>query len=75
MHPIWQQKKLINFCKENGIHVTAYSPLGANGAPWGTKTVMDCDVLKEIAKDKGKSLPQVQKIFSFYLVSGKHNKW
>lgn len=59
MHPVWQQGKLINFCKGKGIVVTAYSPLGANGASWGTKKVMECDVLKEIARERGKSLPQV----------------
>lgn len=59
MHPVWQQKKLVNFCKEKGILVTAYSPLGGNSTPWGTQSVMECDVLKEIARTRGKSLPQV----------------
>ena len=63
MHPVWQQKKLINFCKEKGIQVTAYSPLGANGASWGTKKVMDSEVLKEIAEKKGKSIAQVLYFF------------
>ncbi|KAE8124373.1 hypothetical protein FH972_019267 [Carpinus fangiana] len=31
MSPIWQQKKLRDFCKANGIVVTAFSPLGAKG--------------------------------------------
>ncbi|CAB4265294.1 unnamed protein product [Prunus armeniaca] len=39
MNPLWQQKKLIEFCETKGIVITAYSPLGANGAPWGDK---DC---------------------------------
>lgn len=59
MHPVWQQRKLIHFCKEKGIQVTAFSPLGANGAPWGTKNVMECNVLKEIASERKKSLPQI----------------
>ncbi|KAK8931166.1 Non-functional NADPH-dependent codeinone reductase 2 [Platanthera zijinensis] len=33
MHPLLQQKKLIDFCSVKGILVSAYSPLGANGAP------------------------------------------
>ncbi|XWS22929.1 hypothetical protein CRYUN_Cryun29cG0077900 [Craigia yunnanensis] len=59
MNPMWQQEKLRKFCKEKGILITAYSPLGAKGTLWGTDRVMECDVLKEIAKAKGKSLAQV----------------
>ncbi|KAG1358791.1 Deoxymugineic acid synthase 1 [Cocos nucifera] len=59
MHPVWQQKKLMDFCKDKGIQVCAYSPLGANGTPWGTKKVMESDVLKKIALAKGKSTAQV----------------
>lgn len=59
MNPLWQQKKLREFCKEKNIHVTAYSPLGAKGTIWGTNKVMDSEVLQEIAMAKGKSLPQV----------------
>ncbi|KAG8503491.1 hypothetical protein CXB51_001478 [Gossypium anomalum] len=59
MNPLWQQKKLRKFCEEKGILVEAYSPLGAKGTAWGTNRVMECDVLKEIAQAKGKSLAQV----------------
>ncbi|KAG5565389.1 hypothetical protein RHGRI_001328 [Rhododendron griersonianum] len=59
MNPLWQQKKLRKFCEEKGIHVTAYSPLGAKGTLWGTDQVMECEILKEIAKSKGKTLAQV----------------
>ncbi|KAH7848967.1 hypothetical protein Vadar_010980 [Vaccinium darrowii] len=59
MNPVWQQKKLRKFCEEKGIHVTAYSPLGAKGTFWGTDQVMDCEILKEIARAKGKTLAQV----------------
>ena len=47
------------FCREKGILVTAYSPLGAKGTIWGTNKVMECDVLKEIAVSKGKTIAQV----------------
>ena len=59
MSPLWQQKKMREFCVEKGILVTAYSPLGAKGAIWGTNRVMECDVLKEIAISKGKTIAQV----------------
>ncbi|KAK1387157.1 non-functional NADPH-dependent codeinone reductase 2-like [Heracleum sosnowskyi] len=59
MNPLWQQKKLREFCKEKKIHVTAYSPLGAKGTLWGTNKVMDSEMLQEIAIAKGKSLPQI----------------
>ncbi|CAL5400115.1 unnamed protein product [Camellia sinensis] len=56
--PSWQQKKLRKFCEKKGIHVTAYSPLGARGTLWGTNQVMDCETLKEIADAKGKTVAQ-----------------
>ncbi|KAK1288681.1 Non-functional NADPH-dependent codeinone reductase 2 [Acorus calamus] len=59
MNPLWQQKKMREFCKTRGIHVTAYSPLGAKGTPWGMNNVMESDVLKEIANGRGKSIAQV----------------
>lgn len=59
LNPFWQQKKLREFCKEKGIHITAYSPLGAKGAPWGSNQVMDSGALHEIALAKGKTLAQI----------------
>ncbi|XP_038687939.1 non-functional NADPH-dependent codeinone reductase 2-like [Tripterygium wilfordii] len=58
MNPFWQQKKLRKFCDEKGIHVTAYSPLGAGGSPF-SMGVLDSDVLKEIANANGKTVAQV----------------
>ncbi|KAK2971086.1 hypothetical protein RJ640_020504, partial [Escallonia rubra] len=39
MNPLWQQKELREFCKGHAIHVTAYSPLGANGTTWGDNRI------------------------------------
>ncbi|XP_057966268.1 deoxymugineic acid synthase 1-A-like isoform X2 [Malania oleifera] len=58
MNPVWQQKKLREYCGDKGIHITAYSPLGAKGTPWGSSQVMDCQVLTEIAENKGKTFAQ-----------------
>ncbi|URE17993.1 NAD(P)H-dependent oxidoreductase, partial [Musa troglodytarum] len=59
MNPIWQQKKLLDYVKNIGIKLCAYSPLGSTGTPWGTHDVLECDVLKQIALTKGKSVAQV----------------
>lgn len=32
-HPYLPQQEIVDFCKEKGIHVTAYSPLGSTGSP------------------------------------------
>ncbi|XP_021731293.1 aldose reductase-like [Chenopodium quinoa] len=31
MHPGWRNEKMLNACREHGIHATAYSPLGSGG--------------------------------------------
>ena len=59
MNPLWQQKKLNEFCKKNGILLTGYSPLGALGTTSGHNRVMECDVLKDIANSRGKTVAQV----------------
>lgn len=59
MNPLWQQKKLREFCMEKGVHVSAYSPLGGRGTAWGSNRVMDCEVLHQIATSKGKTIAQV----------------
>ena len=64
MSPAWQQKQLRVFCKEKGIHITAYSPLGASGTKWGDNRVIASDVLEEIAKAKGKTTAQVSTLTS-----------
>ncbi|KAI4308448.1 hypothetical protein L6164_031525 [Bauhinia variegata] len=58
MNLAWQQKKLRDFCKENGITLTAFCPL-RKGASRGANAVMDNDVVKEIAEVHGKSVAQV----------------
>ncbi|KAE8667267.1 Non-functional NADPH-dependent codeinone reductase 2 [Hibiscus syriacus] len=58
MNPMWQQKKLRDFCKEKGIPVQAYSPLGAKGTAWGSDQLINSEILKEIAQAKVKSPAQ-----------------
>ncbi|XP_028803125.1 NAD(P)H-dependent 6'-deoxychalcone synthase-like [Neltuma alba] len=59
MNPTCQQKELREYCKEKGILVTAYSPLGAPGTGWGNNRIVDNEILIEIAKSHGKSVAQV----------------
>jgi glycerol 2-dehydrogenase (NADP+) len=32
-HPALPQQEIVNLCKEKGIHIMAYSPLGSTGGP------------------------------------------
>ncbi|KAI3696155.1 hypothetical protein L1987_79165 [Smallanthus sonchifolius] len=59
MNPLWQQKQLNEFCKENHILLTAYSPLASAGNSWGNNSVIGCDVLQDIAKSRGKTTAQI----------------
>ncbi|KAI3696152.1 hypothetical protein L1987_79162 [Smallanthus sonchifolius] len=53
MNPLWQQKQLNEFCKENHILLTAYSPLASAGNSRGNNNVIGCDVLQDFAKSRG----------------------
>ncbi|KAI9225241.1 MAG: NADP-dependent oxidoreductase domain-containing protein [Piptocephalis tieghemiana] len=44
MHPLLPQKELLEFCNKNGIHVTAYSPLGR------AKKLLDDPGLKKLSE-------------------------
>ncbi|XP_050374070.1 non-functional NADPH-dependent codeinone reductase 2-like [Argentina anserina] len=59
MNPFWQQKKLRDFCKSNGVVVTAYSPLGGIGTSWGSSHVLESKVLQGIAEARGKTIAQI----------------
>eukprot|EP01018_Ginkgo_biloba_P000640 Gb_06814 [translate_table: standard] len=65
MHPVWQQKKLREYCKSTNIHVSPWSPLGGPGASWGTLSVLQNPVIHEIAHKHAKTPAQV---FIFYFV-------
>jgi glycerol 2-dehydrogenase (NADP+) len=45
-HPLLPQQEIVDYCKENKIHVTAYSPLGSTGSP----LMKDEDVVKVAEK-------------------------
>ncbi len=64
LHPFLAQEQLLRFCREQGIAVTAFSPLGAGSyVPLGTATadesVLEHSVVREIAAAAGRTPAQV----------------
>lgn len=68
MNPTCQQKELKEYCKQKGIHITAFSPFGAVGTRRGDNRIMDNEILIDIAKSHGKSVAQVIINFEFQVV-------
>ena len=64
LHPYLQQDALLSYCKEHGILVTAYSPLGSSDRPDNMKaddepSLLDNEVIKSIAEARGASPAEV----------------
>uniref|UniRef100_A0A0D9WH92 NADP-dependent oxidoreductase domain-containing protein n=1 Tax=Leersia perrieri TaxID=77586 RepID=A0A0D9WH92_9ORYZ len=58
-HPVWQQSKLRKFCVSNGIHLSAYSPLGSPGTVMVKENVLAHPVIVSTAEKLGKTAGQV----------------
>ncbi|XP_072996861.1 aldose reductase [Typha latifolia] len=54
MHPGWRNDKMLEACKNNGIHVTAYSPLGSS-----ERNLIHDPIVTKIANKLNKSPGQV----------------
>ncbi|MCL3780676.1 aldo/keto reductase [Prolixibacteraceae bacterium JC049] len=64
LHPYFQQNELVEYCQSNGIHITAYSPLGSSDRPAGLKKedepiLLEDKNIEAIATQKGVSIAQV----------------
>jgi aldehyde reductase len=62
--PYLTQKKHIDFCRSQGIEITAYGALGAPGGPGGSKIdqitpLLSNPVVVELAQKKGKTPAQI----------------
>ena len=64
LHPYLQQNDLLEYCKENGIHVTAYSPLGSTDRPDALKaddepSLLENETIRKIAAKHNATPAQV----------------
>ena len=63
MHILWRQDELLAYCKSEGIHFTAYSPLGSPDSAAAMHhngyDVLKNETLHKIAADTGKTPGQV----------------
>ncbi|XP_030928097.1 aldose reductase [Quercus lobata] len=56
MHPAWRNDKMLGACKKNGVHVTAYTPLGSSE---GGRDLIHDQTVETIARKLNKSPGQV----------------
>jgi alcohol dehydrogenase (NADP+) len=64
LHPYLQQNDLLNFCNENNVALTGYSPLGSSGRPAemlaaNEPSLLENEVIGDISKKHGVSPAQV----------------
>jgi alcohol dehydrogenase (NADP+) len=64
LHPLLQQPELVAYCASQGIHMTAWAPLGSADRPDFVKApdapvLLDNAVIKAIAQDRGCTPAQV----------------
>jgi alcohol dehydrogenase (NADP+) len=73
LHPLLQQKELVAYCAAQGIHVTAYSPLGSPDRPAfvrapGAPVLLDDPVIRSIAEARGCTPAQV--LLAWHILRG-----
>jgi D-xylose reductase len=64
LHPYLTQEKLLRFCRDEGVAVTGFSPLGAPsylslGMAQPGESVIETDVVREMASRRGRTPAQI----------------
>lgn len=59
IHPYFQQDELIQFCKDNNVLVTAYSPLGSRHLMKNEDSIVTNPIVQEIAQKHNSTPAQV----------------
>ena len=64
LHPYLQQPEMLDFCGKNGVHLTAYSPLGSQDRPDVLKAenepvLLEDPTIAKIARQRGATQAQV----------------
>mmetsp|Transcript_18846 Transcript_18846/g.28664 ORF Transcript_18846/g.28664 Transcript_18846/m.28664 type:complete len:321 (-) Transcript_18846:277-1239(-) len=64
LHPYLQSQELIDYCAQEGVHVSAYSPLGSRDRPESLKNpdevpILEDETIAKIAAEKGATSAQV----------------
>ncbi|KAH6973389.1 NADP-dependent oxidoreductase domain-containing protein [Ilyonectria sp. MPI-CAGE-AT-0026] len=62
-HPSLPQQEIVDYCKEKGIHIVAYSPLGSTGGP-----MMSSEPVVKVAEKKGVSPSTI--LLSYHVARG-----
>lgn len=62
-HPLLPQQEIVDFCKEKGIIVEAYSPLGSTGSP-----LMKKEAVVKVAEETGASPGSI--LLSYHVARG-----
>ena len=73
LHPYLQQPAMLDFCSSNGVHLTAYSPLGSPDRPSGLKEKDEPDLLEDptiAAIAERRSVTQAQVLISWAIHRG-----
>ncbi|ABN66127.1 D-arabinose dehydrogenase [Scheffersomyces stipitis CBS 6054] len=63
-HPLLPQQDLVKYCYDNGVHISAYSPVGSNGAP-----VLKLQLINELASKYDVSVNEIAN--AYHILQGR----
>lgn len=74
IHPYWRQQKLLSFCEQNALHVTAYSALGSPDSESiiqrPSKKLLEDETVHAVAEQE--QLPKAQVLLSWGISTRPH---